>query len=212
MARRKRRVQPISFDVIQELQLVVSPYDVRQGMFSGGGINAITKQRHQPGPRLRLLCRQGPESRGRRDRQRPIATFNDKQFGGTLGGPILRNTGVLPRQRRVGHEEHAVRVLCLRDIRRRVRHTRPRLQQHPQHRHDPIRLSIPAALTSSSATPTTTRSSSRTDFNLGQQPADGPPQLRRRRPTMSARRSTSPTSSRATSTARTARPIRRSGS
>src|SRR3954471_18957502 len=35
--------QPISIDVIQELQLVVAPYDVRQGSFSGGGINAITR-------------------------------------------------------------------------------------------------------------------------------------------------------------------------
>src|SRR5262245_40032264 len=35
--------QPISLDAIQELQLVVAPYDVRQGGFSGGGVNAITK-------------------------------------------------------------------------------------------------------------------------------------------------------------------------
>src|SRR5262249_57351966 len=35
--------QPISFDAIQELQLVVAPYDIRQGGFSGGGINAITR-------------------------------------------------------------------------------------------------------------------------------------------------------------------------
>src|SRR6186997_1962398 len=35
--------QPISLDAIQEVQLVVSSYDVRQGGFTGGGINAVTK-------------------------------------------------------------------------------------------------------------------------------------------------------------------------
>lgn len=34
---------PISLDALQELQVVVAPYDVRQGRFSAGGINAITR-------------------------------------------------------------------------------------------------------------------------------------------------------------------------
>src|SRR5574344_770147 len=34
---------PISMEAIQELQVVASPFDVRQGGFTGGGINAITK-------------------------------------------------------------------------------------------------------------------------------------------------------------------------
>jgi hypothetical protein len=35
--------QPISLETINEVQLVVAPYDVRQGGFSGRGINAVTK-------------------------------------------------------------------------------------------------------------------------------------------------------------------------
>src|SRR6187401_3318155 len=35
--------QPIGLDAIQEIQLVVSAYDVRQGGFTGGGVNAVTK-------------------------------------------------------------------------------------------------------------------------------------------------------------------------
>ena len=49
--------QPISLDAIQELQLVVSPYDVRQGGFSGGGINAITQSGSNQFQRHGLLLR-----------------------------------------------------------------------------------------------------------------------------------------------------------
>ena len=34
---------PISIDAISEMQIVVSPFDVRQSNFIGGGVNAITK-------------------------------------------------------------------------------------------------------------------------------------------------------------------------
>ena len=40
----KAGANPISMDAIQEVQLVIAPFDVRQGGFTGGGINAITKQ------------------------------------------------------------------------------------------------------------------------------------------------------------------------
>ena len=34
---------PISIDALEEMQVVISPYDVRQTNFIGGGVNAITK-------------------------------------------------------------------------------------------------------------------------------------------------------------------------
>jgi Carboxypeptidase regulatory-like domain len=83
--------QPVSIDAIQELQLVVSPVDVRQAGFSGGGVNAITKSGSNAvrGSGFYYFRDQSWVGNGIDDR--PIATFSDEQFGGTLGGPIRRN-------------------------------------------------------------------------------------------------------------------------
>lgn len=93
--------QPISLDAIQEIQLVVSPYDVRQGGFSGGGINAVTKSGtnnlhgtgywyrrnqnligHIPG----VVTPVNPNPADTK-----VGAFKDQQAGFTLGGPILQN-------------------------------------------------------------------------------------------------------------------------
>ena len=83
--------QPVSLDAIQELQIVVSPYDVRQGGFSGGGINAITRSgtNRLRGTAYYFFRDQDLVGDGASDR--PIATFSDKQFGGSAGGPIVKN-------------------------------------------------------------------------------------------------------------------------
>ena len=83
--------QPISLDAIQELQLVVAPYDVRQGGFSGGGINAITKSGANQVfgtvywfGRNESLVGDGPTGT-------QFGSFSDKVFGASVGGPIVKD-------------------------------------------------------------------------------------------------------------------------
>jgi hypothetical protein len=83
--------QPISLDAIQELQLVVSPYDVRQGGFSGGGINAITKSGSNAFSGTAYFFGRNQDWVGEAPNGTKIGQFKDQQFGGSLGGPIVRS-------------------------------------------------------------------------------------------------------------------------
>ena len=84
--------QPVSIDAIQELQLVVSPVDVRQAGFSGGGMNAITKSGSNTlhGLGVLLLPRSGPG----RQRHRRSADCDVQRQGGRLyaGRPDRKRT------------------------------------------------------------------------------------------------------------------------
>jgi hypothetical protein len=93
--------QPVSLDAIQEIQLVVSPYDVRQGGFSGGGINAVTKSgtnnfhgtaylfgRNQKWVRS-MPAVVTPANPSPLDTS--VGPFSDKQVGFAVGGPIVKN-------------------------------------------------------------------------------------------------------------------------
>ena len=83
--------QPISLDAIQELQLVVSPYDIRQGGFAGGGINAISKTGTNDIHGSGFLFGRNQDWVGKGVSDRPVSTFKDMQWGGSVGGPIVRN-------------------------------------------------------------------------------------------------------------------------
>jgi hypothetical protein len=83
--------QPISLDAIQEIQLVVSPYDVRQGGFTGGGINAVTKSGTNSIRGTAFFFTRNENWVGKGSANRKISTLEDKQFGGSVGGPIMRN-------------------------------------------------------------------------------------------------------------------------
>jgi hypothetical protein len=84
--------QPISLDAIQELQLLVSPYDVRQGGFTGGGINAVTRSGANSFQGTAYYFLRNDSFTGDGPDERPIAPFDDKQFGASLGGPIVKDT------------------------------------------------------------------------------------------------------------------------
>lgn len=82
---------PISLDAIQELQVLVSPYDVRQGGFAGGGINAITKSGTNQLRGTAFYFARNQDWVGVGPNDSPIATFSDKQGGFSAGGPLVEN-------------------------------------------------------------------------------------------------------------------------
>ncbi len=83
--------QPISLDAVSELQLVVAPYDVRQSGFSGGGINVITRSGSNTFSGTTYLYSRNEALVGAGVDDVPIATFFDRQYGASVGGPLARN-------------------------------------------------------------------------------------------------------------------------
>ena len=70
---------------------MVSPYDVRQGGFAGGGINAITKSGTNALHGTGFFFGRNQDWVGDGADDRPVSTFKDKQGGFSIGGPILQN-------------------------------------------------------------------------------------------------------------------------
>ena len=86
---------PISIDAIDELQVVISPYDVRQTNFIGGGVNAITKSGTNPFKGTAYIYHTNENMRGNQVNGVEIAGARDRDrsttYGFTLGGPIVKN-------------------------------------------------------------------------------------------------------------------------
>ncbi len=86
---------PISIDAIEELQVVISPFDVRQTNFIGGGVNAITKSGTNTFKGTGYIYHQNENMRGDAVNGEQIAGARDKDrkttYGFTFGGPILKD-------------------------------------------------------------------------------------------------------------------------
>ena len=83
---------PISLDAIQEVQVVLAPYDITYGNFTGAGINAVTRSGTNKFDGSAYYFVRNEKTVGKD----PIshlktADFSNKQYGVRIGGPIIKN-------------------------------------------------------------------------------------------------------------------------
>ena len=86
---------PVSIDAIEELQVVISPYDVRQTNFIGGGVNAITKSGTNTFKGTAYIYHKNENMQGDAVDGEQITGARAKNrsttYGLTFGGPIVKN-------------------------------------------------------------------------------------------------------------------------
>ena len=88
-------IEPISLDAIEEFQINIAPFDVRQGGFTGGGINAVTRSgtnefegsAYYFGNNEKLVGKYNPNT----GVENKYPEYTDRQYGFRLGGPIIKN-------------------------------------------------------------------------------------------------------------------------
>ena len=86
-------VSPIPLDAVEQIQVAIAPFDVRQGNFVGAGVNAVTKSgtNNFEGSLYYLTRNEDFVGTDAGDLPFDPGTFKFSQFGARLGGPILRN-------------------------------------------------------------------------------------------------------------------------
>jgi len=85
---------PISLDAIEEIQVVVAPFDLRQTNFIGGGVNAITKSGTNTFKGSAYTYLYNQDMRGNKIGDVDFGDRSEESksvYGFTLGGPIIKN-------------------------------------------------------------------------------------------------------------------------
>ncbi|MEP6713813.1 MAG: TonB-dependent receptor, partial [Ferruginibacter sp.] len=89
-------IAPISIDAIDQVQVVISPYDASLSGFTGGGINAITRSGTNTltGSVYYLYRNEqltGKTPTGDKELASRLGKFENKTYGFRVGGPIIKN-------------------------------------------------------------------------------------------------------------------------
>lgn len=83
---------PISLDAIQEVQVVLAPYDITFGNFTGAGVNAVTRSGTNKISGSVYVFSRGEGIVGKDPVTRAkTANFSNRQYGARIGGPIIKN-------------------------------------------------------------------------------------------------------------------------
>ncbi|HPR57814.1 MAG TPA: carboxypeptidase regulatory-like domain-containing protein, partial [Bacteroidales bacterium] len=87
---------PISLDAIDQFQIVLAPYDVRQGGFAGASINAVTRRGTNEFEGSAYFLYRNQDLAGKTpgkdvEERTKLDDFTAKTYGMRLGGPIIKN-------------------------------------------------------------------------------------------------------------------------
>ena len=93
------RRSPVPFDAISQFQTKVAPYDVREGNFQGGAINAILKSGSNEFHGSGFYAYSADELTGKRTKAGPgvptgramLPNFTFKNYGAEISGPIIKD-------------------------------------------------------------------------------------------------------------------------
>ncbi len=84
---------PVSMDAIEQIQVSLAPFDVRQGGFTGAGINAVTKSgtNEVKGTIYTFFRNEGMTGSKVDGFDAPNLDYNSNIYGVSVGGPIIKN-------------------------------------------------------------------------------------------------------------------------
>ena len=81
----------LSLEAIEEIRILVAPFDVRQGGFSGGLVNAVTRSGTNDVRGAVFTSFAAGSLVGRDTSGAAVPSFADLQYGVSIGGPVVRD-------------------------------------------------------------------------------------------------------------------------